>query len=82
MVRDTSKILTDKTSSLDLRNAVTLKIEDDGISKIQDIHLWEIAQNKYACIICIEVKGKLSHHDYLHRLESFHTIKHLTIEIR
>ncbi|CUS94618.1 Cation efflux family, partial [Candidatus Kryptonium thompsonii] len=50
LLKDTSVILLDRGMDPMLSKKITEIIESDGDSKISDLHLWRVAQNKYACI--------------------------------
>ncbi len=81
LIKDTSRILLDREMDSPLIKEVTKIIESDGDSKISDLHLWRVAQNKYACIISIVAKNPCSIEEYKNKLSNIEEIAHLTIEI-
>lgn len=49
--------------------------------KISDLHIWKVAQNKYACIVSLVTGKNYSIEDYKTRLSKVHELAHITIEI-
>jgi Co/Zn/Cd efflux system component len=57
------------------------EIESDGDSKISDLHIWKIAQNKYACMVSLVTSRNYSIEEYKARLNKVHELAHVTIEV-
>ena len=57
------------------------EIESDGDSKISDLHIWKVAQNKYACMVSLVTAKNYSIGEYKERLNKVHELAHVTIEI-
>jgi Co/Zn/Cd efflux system component len=57
------------------------EIESDGDSKISDLHIWKVEQNKYACIVSLVSEKNCSIDVYKMRLNKIHELAHVTIEI-
>jgi len=57
LLKDTAKILLQREMDSPIAKSIRKLIESDGDSKIADLHLWQIAQNQYACIVSL-VTGK------------------------
>lgn len=81
LMRDTSSILTDRTTDEAVVNEIKEEIEKDGQSKIKDLHVWKVGQDKFACMLSINAQNRYTTHDYHHRLEAVHELAHTTIEI-
>jgi len=81
LIRNTSVILLDREMDSPLIKEITEIIESDGDSKISDLHLWRVAQDKYACILSIVSKNLCSITDYKNKLKKIDELAHITIEI-
>mgnify|MGYP006299467973 CR=1 FL=1 len=81
LVKDTSSILLDREMNFDIAEKVRNLIEQDNDSKISDLHLWRVAQNKYSCIISLVAKDPLSPKDYKNKLSKIEELAHMTIEV-
>ncbi len=55
--------------------------QSDGDTKISDLHIWQVAQNKYNCIISLVTGRKYTIEEYKMRLINVHELTHVTIEI-
>jgi len=81
LLKDTGSILLTCEMDSSLENEIKEEIESDGDSKIADLHLWAVAQNKYACIVSLVTGKKYSIEDYKKRLNKIHELAHVTVEI-
>ena len=81
LLKDTSVILLDRGMDPMLSKKITEIIESDGDSKISDLHLWRVAQNKKACILSIVAKNPYPTNAYKNRLKGIKELAHITIEI-
>ncbi|MDI6861130.1 MAG: CDF family Co(II)/Ni(II) efflux transporter DmeF [Caldisericia bacterium] len=81
LIKDSSGILLDRETNSKIIKEITEKIESDGDSKICDLHLLRVSQNKYACILSIIAKNPSSVDDYKKRLKDIEELVHLNIEI-
>ena len=81
LLKDTSGILLECEMDNPIVNEIKNKIESDGDSKISDLHIWKVAQNKYACIMALVTGEKYSIEEYKTRLNKVHELAHITIEI-
>lgn len=81
LLRDSGRILLDHETGSTLSAEIREHIESDGDSRICDLHLWKVADNKYACIIALVTGKSYSIDDYKRRLEHVHELAHVTIEI-
>jgi cation diffusion facilitator family transporter len=81
LIKDSASILLDKQTDLTLAENIISTIESDGESKVIDLHLWKLAADKYACIICVKNNGGHKLEDYKIRLKSYKELAHINIEI-
>jgi cation diffusion facilitator family transporter len=81
LLKDTAKILLDREMDSPIAAEIKEEIESDGDTKISDLHVWQVAQNKYACIISLVMGGKYSIEEYKMRLKNIRELTHITIEI-
>lgn len=81
LLKGTGNILLERETDSGIANEIKKEIEADGDSKICDLHLWKVAQNKYACILSVVTAKKFSIEDYKARLSGVHELAHLTIEV-
>lgn len=81
LLKDTGGILLEREMDDPIVNEIKNEIESDGDSKISDLHIWKVAQNKYACIVSLVTSKKYSIEEYKARLNKVHELAHVTIEI-
>lgn len=83
LLRETSGILLERNYHEDthLVEAIKARIESDGDTKISDLHLWKVAQNKYACIISLVTGNVCAVDVYKDRLKLIQELAHVTIEM-
>jgi cation diffusion facilitator family transporter len=81
LLKGTGNILLEREMNGEIADEIKKEIESDGDSKICDLHLWKVAQNKYACILSVVTEKKFSIEDYKARLAGVHELAHLTIEV-
>jgi len=82
LLTETSSILLDKRANTNLQEKIKEAIEKDGDSRISDLHLWLVGQNRYACIVSLVAKNCYSIEEYKSRLIGFNEISHVTFEIQ
>ena len=83
LLQETSGILLERTYEQDthLVEAIKDRIESDGETKISDLHLWKVAQDKYACIISLVTGNVCAVDVYKDRLNQIQELAHVTIEM-
>lgn len=81
LLKDTSSILLDYETNSPLLKEIKEQIESDGDTRISDLHLWKVADSKYACIISLVTGKKYSIEEYKKKLRDMHELAHITIEI-
>jgi cation diffusion facilitator family transporter len=81
LLKDTAKILLEREMDTPIAGEIKDEIESDGDTKISDLHIWQVAQNKYACILSVVTGKKYSIEEYKKRLKKIHELTHITIEV-
>lgn len=81
LLKDTSNILLDKEMDIHKSKEITNIMESDGDTKVCDLHMWRVAQNKYAFIISLVATSPLPVDEYKNRVIKLPYIAHLTFEI-
>ncbi len=81
LLKDTSGILLDYVADPPLAREVRQHIESDGDSRVSDLHLWRIAQGKYACILSVVTGRGYDIEQYKTRLTTVCDLAHVTVEI-
>ena len=81
LLKDSSRILLDHETISPLSREIREHIESDGDTRICDLHLWRVADNKYACLISLVTGKTFLLDDYRKRLRDLHELAHVTIEI-
>jgi len=81
LLRDSAIILLDRGTVSPLSGEIQEVIESDGDSKVCDLHLLQVADDKYAGIISVVTAKKYSIEYYKERLKHVHELAHVTIEI-
>ena len=81
LLKDTSGVLLDREMDTPLAAKIREQVEADGDSRINDLHLWRVGQNKYACIISIVSDNIREPSAYRDRLKCLPELVHITAEI-
>jgi len=81
LLKDTGGILLEREIENPINDEIKHEIESDGDSIISDLHVWKVAQNKYACIVSLVTAKNCSIEDYKKRLAKVHELAHVTIEV-
>lgn len=81
LLYSTSQILLDRENNSELSKEISNIIESDDDTKISDLHLWKVADNKYACIVSIVASRIYETEEYRKRLIDVHELAHVTVEI-
>ncbi|EKD26821.1 MAG: cation diffusion facilitator family transporter [uncultured bacterium] len=81
LLKDTGSILLDREFDNPIAMEIKNEIEADGDSKICDLHIWRVAQNKFACIISLVTAKDFSIDEYKSRLSNIHELVHVSLEI-
>jgi len=81
LLQETSGILLEREMDSPLVGAIREKMEADGDTRVSDMHLWKVAQDKYACIISLVSAKDRPLTDYKVRPEHLGELVHVTIEL-
>ncbi|HOC60429.1 MAG: CDF family Co(II)/Ni(II) efflux transporter DmeF [Syntrophaceae bacterium] len=81
LLKDTGSILLERETDNPIIDEIKKEIESDGDSKICDLHIWKVSQNKYACIVSLVTARNISIEEYKERLNNMHELAHITIEV-
>jgi cation diffusion facilitator family transporter len=83
LLRDTSSILLDRIpAETDLPVVIREGIENDGDSKITDLHIWQVGAGKFAAIISLVAHHPKTPDAYRAVLKIHEELVHVTIEVR
>jgi cation diffusion facilitator family transporter len=81
LLKDTSSILLDRQANTPLAQTIKEKMESDGETKICDLHLWKVEQNRYACIVALVTGQDFQIDEFKKRLAQLPELVHVTIEV-
>ena len=81
LLRDTSGILLEREMDSPLVEAIRSRMEEDGQTRVSDMHLWKVAQDKYACIVSLVTSRDCPLLEFKARLQDFSELVHVTIEL-
>lgn len=81
LLKETGYILLEREIENPIYGEIKNEIESDGDSKISDLHIWKVAQNKYACIVSVVTARNYSIEEYKKRLTTVHELAHVTLEV-
>ncbi|MCX8030664.1 MAG: hypothetical protein N3A59_03660, partial [Thermodesulfovibrionales bacterium] len=82
LIRDTAKVLLDAEASEDIRNQVINVLEQDGDSKVIDLHIWLVGPQVYTLIATVVTHNAKQPDDYKSLLPQCLLISHPVIEVR
>lgn len=81
LLLETGTILLDREPDASLKDEIKTALETDHDTRISDLHIWPVGQDKFACIVAVVAKEPHLLHEYKERLRSVHELAHVTIEI-
>ena len=81
LLRESSSILLDRSTDEELPREIRAIIEGDGDTKISDLHLWRVGQDRYACIISLVTNMPKKPQQYKKMLEPVHELVHISLEV-
>ena len=81
LLKDTSSVLLDRRANNLLADKIKERIESDGNTKISDLHIWQVEQSRYACIIALVTGTNYQIDEFKKRLKGFHELVHVSIEV-
>ncbi len=82
LLRSTSHILLDKQAPDEILEKIKEFIEADGVSQIEDLHVWSIGPNIYTAIISINSSAPKTPDEYKALLPHDLGLEHISIEVQ
>lgn len=82
LLSETGSILLDHETNDELTGEIRKAVESDGDALISDLHVWKVAQDKYACIVAIVAHRPEAPEQYRERLKQVHELVHVTVEVQ
>jgi len=80
LLTETGSILLDRETHNELTSGIRSAIESDADSRVSDLHVWKIGQDKYACILAVVAAHPHPADDYKARLRRYESLVHVTVE--
>ena len=81
LLRLTSGVLLDRHGPEIIRSEIAKRIEEDGDSRVADLHLWSIGPDIYAAIITVVAHEPASPDQYRTRISGNMALAHISIEV-
>ena len=81
LIKSSAFILLDHEKNSPLSNRIKKSIEIDKDAQVADLHLWKVADNKYACILSLVADKPHTANEYKKRLKKISGLAHITIEV-
>jgi len=81
LLKESASILLDHEKESPLSLEIRGHIESRRDICITDLHVWKVADGKYACIVAVITSGNYSIKDLKKQLNDIHELVHITIEI-
>ena len=81
LLRAASHVLLDKQGPEHIRRKIMECIEEDGDSRIADLHLWSIGPNLYSVVMTVVAHAPTSPDEYKVRMPKDLGIEHVSIEV-
>ena len=83
LLRDTSSILLDRVpTSSDLPEVIRKGIEEDGDSRITDLHIWQVGVNQFAAVIGVVAHNPKPPEAYRQSLKIHEELVHVSVEVQ
>ena len=81
LIRDTGAVLLDMSPDRRMAEELRKAIEADG-DTLSDLHLWRLGPGHLGAIVSVVTEQRRSPDFYRARLHPFHSLSHVTIEVR
>jgi cation diffusion facilitator family transporter len=81
LLRDTAKILLDKSNMPEIEKGIIKDLEADNETKVADFHIWPVGEGKYSLIASVVTSGKKTPRDYKNAVSLDKRIVHETVEV-
>jgi len=80
LLKSSGKILLEREPPEELIASIRSALESDGDTKIADLHVFRVAQHKYACVVTVLSHAYYTINEYKRRLTTIPELVHVTIE--
>lgn len=80
LLKETGSILLDRESFDELTTSIRAVLENNTDTRVSDLHVWKVGQDKFACIVAIVAVHPRQIDDYKALLRPFKSLVHVTIE--
>lgn len=80
LLTDTGSILLDSETTDDMAAQIRRVVEADADTRISDLHVWKVGQDKYACIVALVASRPNATAEYKVRLRQIESLVHVTVE--
>lgn len=81
LLRSSGRVLLDAEDNYDLVTHISRLIENDGDSRIADLHVWRLGPLSHGCIVSIVAHAPQTAEHYKALLAEITGLKHITVEI-
>jgi cation diffusion facilitator family transporter len=81
LLTESGRILLDSETNDDMADRIRRAVETDADTRISDLHVWKVAQDKYACIVALVAAHPGPTAEYKTRLRQIDSLVHVTVEI-
>lgn len=80
LLRQTSAVLLDREMHHPVYGEIRDAIQDDD-ARVSDMHVWRVAENKFAAVVTLVAAVPRDVAEYRRRLEGIHELAHVTVEV-
>jgi cation diffusion facilitator family transporter len=81
LLSETGAILLDSETNDDMAAKIRSIVEADTDTRLSDLHVWKVGQDKYACIVALVAAQPKPTAEYKARLRQIDSLVHVTVEI-
>jgi cation diffusion facilitator family transporter len=81
LVRATSRVLLDREMDHPLVGRVRQALEEDGDTRVSDLHLWRVGRERFACIAAVVTSTPRPPDHYRTLLQRHPQLVHVTVEV-
>jgi cation diffusion facilitator family transporter len=81
LLKQSSTVLLDREMDNPLGQQIRLALEHDGDTRVTDLHLWRVGQEKFSAMVCVVADEPLTALGYRDRLAKLTSLVHMAIEV-
>ena len=81
LLKDAGQVLVDRTFEPHLAEEIRSRLETEHGVQVFDLHLWEVNEHHYACVIALVAAEPRSPGYYKEKLTQFAELVHVTVEV-